>query len=121
VKAGARFTRALFQRVWDAHDEWTNAFFAEQDKAGGAGRFDRSKAPVIMELLRRQLLSPRWVQHSARVLFVVGQATPAERGPILDAVFDLSREETVKRVKAGTFPQSALAAHDYVNDVFQGK
>jgi len=118
VKAGARFTRALFQKVWDAHDEWTNAFFAEQDKAGGAGRFDRSKAPVIMELLRRQLLSPRWVQHSARVLFVVGQATPAERGPILDAVFDLSREEVVKRVKAGTFPQSALAAHDYVNDVF---
>jgi malate synthase len=121
VKAGTRFTRALFQKVWDYHDEWTRAFFAEQDRAGGAGRFDRSKAPVIMELLRRQLLSPRWVQHSARVLFVVGQASPAERGPILDAVFDLPREETVKRVKAGTFPQSALAAHDYVNDVFEAR
>ena len=38
------------------------------------GRFDRAKAPIIMELLKRQLLSPRYIQHSARVLFVVGQA-----------------------------------------------
>ena len=117
VKAGTRFGRALFQKVWDYHDEWTAAFFAEQDRAGGAARFDRSKAPVIMELLRRQLLSPRWVQHSARVLFLVGQATAAERGPILDAIFDLSREEVARRVSAGTFPKSALAAHDYALDV----
>ncbi len=120
VKAGTRFTRALFQKVWDYHDEWTSAFFAEQDRAGGAARFDRSKAPIIMELLRRQLLSPRWVQHSARVLFLVGQATAAERGPILDAIFDLSREEVARRVKAGTFPKSALAAHDYALDVTGG-
>ena len=32
-----------------------------------------------MELLKRQLLSPRYIQHSARVLFVVGQAGGAER------------------------------------------
>lgn len=118
VKAGTRFGKELFQKVWDAHDEWTNAFFAELDRSGNPGRFDRSKAPVIMELLRRQLLSPRYIQHSARVLFVVGAASEAERGPILDAMFDLSREEVVKRVQAGTFPKSALAAHDYVNDVF---
>jgi len=118
VKKGARFDRALFQKVWDYHDEWTNAFFAELDRSGNPGRFDRSKAPVIMELLRRQLLSPRYIQHSARVLFVVGQASAAERGPILDAIFDLAREEVAKRVQAGTFPGSALAAHDYVNDVF---
>jgi malate synthase len=118
VKAGTRFTRALFQKVWDYHDEWTNAFFAEQDKSGAPGRFDRSKAPVIMELLRRQLLSPRWVQHSARVLFVVGQASAKERGQILEAVFDLPREEVVARVKAGRLEKSALAAHDYVHDVF---
>lgn len=118
VKKGARFTKDLFQKVWDYHDEWTNAFFAEQDRRGEPARFDRSKAPVIMELLRRQLLSPRYVQHSARVLFVVGQASEKERGPIFDAVFDLSREEVAKRVKAGSFPQSALSAHDYVNDVF---
>jgi malate synthase len=117
VKAGTRFTRALFDKVWTYHDEWTNAFFAEQDRMGAPSRFDRAKAPVIMELLRKQLLSPRWVQHSARVLFLVGQATPAERGPILEAIFDLPRAEVAKRVQAGAFPKSALAAHDYALDV----
>jgi malate synthase len=117
VPAGTRFTRELFDKVFAYHHEWTTAFFAEQDKAGGAGRFDRSKAPVIMELLRRQLLTPRYIQHSARVLFVVAQAGPQERGQIMDAIFDLSREEIVKRVEAGTMSQGALAAHDYVLDV----
>ncbi len=117
VKAGTRFTKATFEKVWQYHDEWTNAFFAEQDKLGVPARFDRSKAPVIMELLHKQLLSPRWVQHSARVLFLVGQATPAERGPILEAIFDLPREEVARRVQSGKFPKSALAAHDYALDV----
>jgi malate synthase len=120
VKAGTRFTPALFQKVWDYHDEWTNAFFAEQDRRGDPARFDRSKAPVIMDLLRRQLLSPRYIQHSARALFVVGQAKAEERGQILDALFDLPREEVVKRVQAGRITKGALAAHDYVHDVVGG-
>ncbi len=119
IKAGTRFTRALFDKVWDYHNEWTNAFFAEQDRRGDPPRFDRSKAGVIMELLKRQLLSPRYVQHSARVLFVVGQASAKERAEILDAIFDLPREEIVKRVQAGSMSKSALAAHDYVLDVFE--
>ena len=118
VKAGTRFTRPLFDKVWNAHDEWTNAFFAEQDRRGEPARFDRSKAAVIMELLRRQLLSPRYIQHSARVLFVVGQARPEEREALFTAMFDLDRAEIARRVKAGTMPASALAAHDYVLDVF---
>jgi malate synthase len=73
-----------------------------------------------MELLHRQLLSPRYIQHSARVLFVVGQASAADRAQILEAVFDLDRPEIAKRVQAGTMSQAALAAHDYVNDVFPG-
>ncbi|MCM2333112.1 MAG: malate synthase, partial [Anaeromyxobacteraceae bacterium] len=67
VQAGDRLTPALFQRVHQAHAEWTAAFFAEQDRRGEAARFDRSKAGVIMDLLKRQLLSPRYLQHSARV------------------------------------------------------
>jgi malate synthase len=118
VKAGARFTRELFDKVWTYHNEWTQAFFAEQDKRGEPGRFDRSKAGVIMEILKKQLLSPRWIQHSARVLFVVGQASKQEAAQLLEAIFDLTREETVKRVQAGTLSQSALAAHDYVFDIF---
>ena len=116
VKKGTRFDRALFQKVWDYHDEWTKAFFAEQDRRGEPARFDRSKADVIMELLRKQLLSPRWVQHSARVLFVVAVASAKDRGPILEAIFDLPREEVARRVKAGKMPQAALAAHDYALD-----
>jgi malate synthase len=118
VKAGTRFTRELFQKVWSYHDEWTSAFFAELDRRGDPGRFDRAKSPVIMELLHRQLLSPRYIQHSARVLFVVGQASAADRAKILEAVFDLDRPEIAKRVQAGAMSQAALAAHDYVNDVF---
>jgi malate synthase len=118
IKAGTRFTRELFEKVWSYHNEWTAAFFAELDRRGDPGRFDRSKATVIMELLKRQLLSPRYIQHSARVLFVVGSASPQERTQILDAIFDLSREETLKRVESGAMNKSALAAYDYVYDIF---
>jgi malate synthase len=117
VKKGTRFDQGLFQKVWDYHDEWTKAFFAEQDRRGEAARFDRTKADVIMELLRKQLRSPRWVQHSARVLFVLAVAGAKERGAILEAIFDLPRDEVARRVKAGKMPQAALAAHDYVLDV----
>jgi len=118
VKAGTRFTRGLFEKVWDYHNEWTAEFFAELDRRGDPGRFDRAKAPIIMDLLKRQLLSPRYIQHSARVLFVVGQANQQDRAQVLEAIFDLSREEVVKRVSDGALKQTALAAYDYVYDIF---
>jgi malate synthase len=120
VKAGSRFTGELFDKVWAYHNEWTAEFFAELDQRGDPGRFDRSKAAVIMELLRRQLNSPRYIQHSARVLFVVGAASEQDRTQILSAIFDLSRDELVKQVAVGTVSQAALAAHDYVFDIFPG-
>ncbi|MGB9203012.1 MAG: malate synthase [Terriglobales bacterium] len=118
VKAGTRFTGELFEKVWDCHNEWTAEFFAELDRRGDPGRFDRAKAPIIMDLLKRQLLSPRYIQHSARALFVVGQSDKQERAQVLEAIFDLSREEIVKRVTARTLSQTVLAAHDYVYDIF---
>ncbi|MBI1874272.1 MAG: hypothetical protein HYS05_10375, partial [Acidobacteria bacterium] len=114
VKAGTRFTRDLFEQLWDCHNQWTAAFFAELDRRGDRGRFDRAKAPIIMEILKRQLLSPRYIQHSARVLFLVAQASAPDRAQILDAIFDLSREDVVERVHAGSFAKIALSAHDYV-------
>jgi malate synthase len=117
VKAGTRFTPDLFDKVWQYHNEWTTAFFAEQDKTGTAGRFDRSKAPVIMDLLKKQLLSDRYIQHSARVLFVVGQASEKDRKEILDAIFDRSREELASGAKNGTVSTAVLAAYDYVFDI----
>ncbi len=118
IKAGTRFTREVFDKVWDYHNQWTAEFFAELDRRGDAGRFDRGKASVIMELLKRQLVSPRYIQHSARVLFVVAEANEQERAQILEAIFDLSREEIVERVEAGKLGKKALAAYDYVYDVF---
>ncbi len=118
VKAGTRLTPELFNKVWELHNEWTKAFFAELDRSGDPGRFDRSKAPLIMDLLKRQLLSPRYIQHSARALFVIGQSDRGTCSQILDALFDLSRDEIVKGVEAGTIDRAALAAHDYVYDVF---
>jgi malate synthase len=118
VKSGSRFTKELFERLWDYHNEWTLEFFAEMDRRGDPGRFDRGKAPIIMEILKRQLLSSRYIQHSARLLFVVAQAQREERAQILEAIFDLSREEIAQRVQAGIFDGSALAAHDYIYDIF---
>ena len=118
VKAGTRFNRELFDKLWNYHNEWTRAFFAEQDRRGDPGRFDREKAWLIMDLLKKQLPSPRYIQHSARVLFVVGQANKQEQAQLLEAIFDLTREEAAKRVQAGTLNRSALAAHDYVFDIF---
>jgi hypothetical protein len=52
------------------------------------------------------------------VLFVLAEANAQERAQILDAIFDLSREEVVRHVQAGTLHQIALSAHDYVYDIF---
>ena len=120
VKAGTRFTEEIFQRLWDYHNDWTYEFFAELDRLGNPGRFDQGKAPVIMEILKRQLLSPRYIQHSARVLFVLAPAKEQELKQLLDAIFTLSRDEVVKRVHEGTLNKSALDAHDYVYDIFAG-
>jgi malate synthase len=90
VKAGTPMTRELFGRVLQLHEEWTAPFFGEQDRRGEPGRnvrFDRSKAPIIMDVLKRQLLSPRYIQHSATVLFAVAAADAHERARILDAAF----------------------------------
>jgi malate synthase len=120
IPAGSRFTPELFEEVWTLHDQWTNEFFAELDRRGDPGRFDRSKAPLIMDLLRRQLRSPRYIQHSARALFVLAQAAPAERVPLLEAIFDLTRAQVVERLGAGPLGQKALEAHDQVHDLFAG-
>jgi malate synthase len=118
VKAGSRFTKDLFEKLWDCHNEWTAAFFAELDRRGDPGRFDRSKAPIIMDVLKRQLLSPRYLQHSARILFVLAEADKKQSAQILDAIFELSRDEIVRQVSSGALPKTVLRAHDYVYDVF---
>ncbi|MDO8580703.1 MAG: hypothetical protein Q7S13_04415, partial [Candidatus Omnitrophota bacterium] len=86
IKSGTELTPGIFDQVWDAHGNWTQAFFAEQDRLGAASAFDRKWADVIMEVLKKQLLSPRYVQHSPRILFVIAEATPELRKRILETL-----------------------------------
>jgi malate synthase len=117
VKTGTRFTPELFSKLWDYHNEWTKAFFAEEDRRGATARFDRSKAPIIMEILKRQLTAPRYIQHSARVLFVLAEANDQRRGQLMEAIFSPSREEVVRKIQAGLLEPSVLVVHDYVYDI----
>jgi len=99
-----------------------------------APMFDRSMAPVIMDVLRRQMLCPTFIQHSARVLFVIAGMSGEERTKVLDAIYyvngrgepvyrnergEPSRERIVEAVRKGELPQSALEAHDYVYDIYE--
>jgi malate synthase len=119
IKAGTRFTSQIFEQVWELHNEWTGAFFAELDRRGDPGRFDRSKAPLIMDLLKQQLLSPHYIQHSARLIFAIGKASEKESAEILEAIFDHTREEIVKGIQANAIGKNLLAIHDYVYDIFE--
>ena len=98
-----------------------------------APRFLRSKAPIIMDVLHRQLLSPLYVQHSPRILFLIADRSPDELARILDAIYYTdrsgaplfrddrgrpSRSELVAAVERRELPSSALDAHDYVYDIF---
>ena len=52
------------------------------------------------------------------MLFVLGHSPKDQQQQLLEAIFDLSREDVVKRVKAGSMSPAALTAHDYVLDIF---
>jgi hypothetical protein len=52
---------------------------------------------------------------------VVAQAGAEDRAQLLDAIFDLSHEELVKRVHGGSLGQPALHAHEYVYDIFPNR
>ena len=45
VKAGTPFTKDLFDKLWKYHNEWTQAFFAEQDRRGERGRCAHRACP----------------------------------------------------------------------------
>ncbi len=97
-----------------------------------APRFDRNKAPVIMDVLKRQLLSPLYIQHSARILFAIAGRNDMERNNILNTVFymdsDLkplyrdssnkqSRDKIVMSVKNKEIDKNILNIHDYIYDI----
>jgi malate synthase len=109
TKAGERVTPELMNRLLDERTKDVDTYFAQQDAQGIVSRFDRSKAPLVMDLLRRQLLHPRWITYGSRVLLSIIEAAPAERDAILEAVFSASPDA----VPAGP----AKAAAGYVYDM----
>lgn len=93
-----------------------NAREVGQELAQGAPRFDRKFAPVIMEILRRQLTLPRFIQHSGRILFELSPLNDEERRKAMDAIFSSSREEVVRKVESGKMEKKYLELHDYIYD-----
>lgn len=89
---------------------------AQREIESNAPRFDRSKAPIIMEVLRRQLTSLRYIQHSARLLFVMASMSADEGKSLLEAVFAPSRSGVVEKVKRGLLDKRHLELHDYIYD-----
>jgi len=88
----------------------------KEEVRNNAPRFDRSKAPIIMEVLKKQLTSPRYIQHSARLLFVIAEADENGRKQILEAVFSSSRDEVVSKIKENKLDEVMLDIHDYIYD-----
>lgn len=87
-----------------------------QELVEGAPRFDRRFAPVIMEILRRQLTLPRFIQHSGRILFELSPLDDEERRKAMEAIFSLSRDELVEKVRKGELDKKYLELHDYIYD-----
>ena len=107
---------------------------ASAEIEAAAPRFNRSEAPVIMDILKRQLLLSHYIQHSPRVLFAIADKSQEERAPILDAIYYVdargnplfrnedgqpSRAKLLEAVEARIIPRQALDVHDYVYDIFQ--
>ena len=89
---------------------------AAQELIQGAPRFDRRFAPIIMEILRRKITSPRYIQHSGRVIFELSPLNDEERIKAMEAIFSPSREHLLKMIERGELDKKHLELHDYIYD-----
>ena len=115
TRKGDRVTRDLILRLLNDRTRDVEEFFARVPNTQG---FDRSYAPIVMDLLQRQLLQPRWITYGARVLMAILEVDDVERERILQAILSPSREDVVRAVRAGALQLRHLAAHDFVYDVY---
>jgi malate synthase len=81
-----------------------------------APRFDRSFAKAIMEILRKQLTSSLYIQHSSRVLFTLAPLDEKQREQVLDAIFS-PREHVAKLIDEGKLSSEVLKFYDYIHDL----
>ena len=127
-KKGERVTPQLFMKLLDERRDTVKELFK---KLGT--KYEDTDAELVLQILKRQVVDDtggtpvpqkRWIKYGSRVLLSLIEQTPADREVILDAIFSRTREELVKNVaQAGgasrDVARRALAAHDYVYDVFE--
>lgn len=65
-----------------------------------APRFDRAMAPVIMEILMKEMLYPKYIMNSGKLLFVLSPLDPETRLKVMDSIFSF-REMVEDKVKRG--------------------
>jgi len=82
-----------------------------------APRFDRSKAPIAMEFLKKLITCPRYPQHNARLLFAVSEMRPDEAVNAINAVLGMDLVSAVSMVEEGKFDRRLLELYRYVYDL----
>ena len=122
-KAGDKVTPELMKKLLSERSATVKEYFRKNPKSkatGVAKKFDRSKAPLVMDVLAQQLLHPKWITYGSRVLLSLVQAEETgelSRDQVREAVFAESRE--ILQAKLGKdLPAKALEIHDYVYDVY---
>jgi len=83
-----------------------------------APRFDREMAPVIMEILMRQFLYPKYIMNSGKILFVLSPLDPEKRLKVMDSIFSF-REMVQDKVKRGELDSAVLELYDYIYDDYK--
>lgn len=115
TKQGDCVTKKLMHRLLDERREDVTKYFAEQDRQGIVSRFDRSKAPLVMDLLQTQIFHPEWIMYGSRILLSIIESE-REQQQIIEAVFSMKREELVDKVETGELSKTVLSSYDYVYD-----
>ena len=127
-KKGDRVTPRLFMKLLDERRDTVKELFK---KLGT--KYEDTDAELVLQILKRQVVDDtggtlvpqkRWIKYGSRVLLSLIEQTPADREAILDAIFSRTREQLVTNVTQASgasrdVARRALAAHDYVYDVFE--
>jgi malate synthase len=87
----------------------------EEELINSAPRFDRVWAPVIMEILMKQLLYPKYIMHCGRILFVLSPLEPERRLKIMDSIFSF-RGMVEDKVRRGESDRPVIEIYDYIYD-----
>ncbi|MCS7126945.1 MAG: malate synthase [Thaumarchaeota archaeon] len=89
---------------------------AKREVVANAPRFDRSRAPLVMEFLRALITSPRYVQHNARLLFAAAEMENETALTTINLVLGSSPDELEEMVREGRADPKVLELYRYVHD-----